>query len=339
MARVRVQEETLGLANERAMIRHVKVRGSNAEIGQAVGGLASSRYGVRPENLLGDARFVRARRTNLERTYPIHIERMRGVARAFDLRLDDDRFDFSILRRGGNLPGATWLQGAARYTPGWATGEGHSVLRRDATPASGQGPLELYVMEWRTRGTLLDSIAVHVDDLLSGAIAGVNAAGLGIVAVGIAAPPTHAAEPLVRSKSVSAVGLHELGLVRLVLDTCGTVDGAQAALLAANVFPMTALARYLVADATGRSFVYETSLDHGIQTIVDGGGDPQGINSWTGDEEPADAAWRCILDLEARTLEVAVETAPLPGRSRATGKGCESAEGGAGDAVRVRAAL
>ncbi len=323
MVRVRFQEEIVGPGNGSAIVRRFRVRGSNEAIGQMAAAVAASRHGVRPEDLLGDGRYVRARRAYFQRTYPIHLERMRGVARAFDLRLDDDRFDFSILRCGSRAA-LRGLAGTACYLPAWAGESGRSLLRRDGPlPNSPGAPLELYLMEWRPIGMPFGSIAVHIDDLLSGAIVGINAAGLGATAVAVAMPPADAAGNPGRRAAVSAVGLHELGLVRLVLDTCRTIDEAQAALLGAHVFPMIAPARYLFADVSGRSFAYEPSLDHCAQTIVDGGGDPQVISSWGSDGMAADHGYRCVVDLEDRSIEVI-----LP-----SGKGSAAGSAGAREPV------
>ncbi|HLO35542.1 MAG TPA: hypothetical protein VK194_05650, partial [Candidatus Deferrimicrobium sp.] len=77
-----------------------------------------------------------------------------------------------------------------------------------------------------------------------------------------------------------AVGLHELQVMRLLLDTCADVDEAQATLLAVKDFYYFAPVHYLVADRTGRSFVYEHSTGRNVQHVLDGEGEPQVVTNF-----------------------------------------------------------
>jgi hypothetical protein len=342
MARVRLREEVISGPDAPVLLRHVLIRGSNAEIGRAIAELAIDHDGLRAEAFVADGRFVRARRTYFERNYPIHAQRMRGVAAAFGLRPDDDRFDFSILgvRAGDGVADA--LTGVATYSPPWTTETGHGLLRRTAKPPEKPKSLpQLYLMEWHPAGAAHASIALHGFDLLSGTVHGVNNAGLAVSAVASAGVPlTSPGLPDRRPRAVPAVGLHELGLLRFVLDTCATIDDAQAALLGARAFRMLAPARYLVADRSGRSFAYESSADGSAQRIVDGSAGPQSIASpaahWATKAKAAECAdhcptgnvaeplriaetgahegaswWECVVDQERRSLEV--RHGPNPG--------------------------
>ncbi|HEY6056949.1 MAG TPA: hypothetical protein VIV06_02905, partial [Candidatus Limnocylindrales bacterium] len=235
MASARFDAEVLALPDVPVVARRLAVSGSNVQIGRAVTELAIARYGMRPEDLLGDGRYVRARRTYFRRNYPIHLRRMRGVAGAFGLHPDDDRFDFSILRSKRRPAVPSNLNADSTYTPPAASETGSGTLSRWADLQNKvEDQLELYIMEWRSVGASIASVAVHVDDLLSGTIAGINATGLAVSAVGTGSTGNGAADRPTRLGGVQTVGLHELQLMRLVLDTCRSVDDAQAALLAAR---------------------------------------------------------------------------------------------------------
>ncbi len=271
MVRSRLQEHPIPETTPAVLIRHLTIRGSNVEIGRVVAQVATAQQHVTLEQLVSDARLVRARRRTFERGYPIHARRMQGVAAAFGLRPDDDRFDFSLLATSPGICGLPLHDAFATYSPPWTTDCGHGILRW-----TGSLPPEAYVMEWLPGGGTHPSLALHGLDLLSGTVLGVNDAGLVACAVAdhrVPSPsccgPSGANATLAR-----AVGLHELALLRLVLDTCATVDDAQAALLGAPAFRMFGSVRYLIADRTGRSFTYEATNDGSVQRIVEGGAEP-----------------------------------------------------------------
>ena len=324
MAQVRVQEEVLAPAGVPVIVRRVRARGSNVAIGRALAELAIARYGLRPDALLADVRYVRARRTYFRRNYPIQLERMRGVAVALGLRLDDDRFDFSMLRTRPGESAADVLGAVATYVPPWASGIGPGLLRRSARlPDAASDKRDLYVMEWHPSGAAHPSIALHAYDLLSGTLAGINKAGLVVAAVAAGGDPMSIEHQL---GFANAIGLHELQLMRFLLDTCTTVDDAQAALLGVREFTLITSTRYLVADRNGRSFAYEPGLT--AQRILDGALECQVIGSSgalslagieaastdappaADDAAPVDAAdqsdgwWDCVADQERRSLAV-----------------------------------
>ena len=130
VAQARIREEVLTSSRMPLIVRRVRVRGSNAQVGRAMAELAIERYGLRAEALLADGRYARARRAYFLRNYPSQLERMRGVAAAFGLRVDDDRFDFSVLPIGV-VPGDV-LAATATYRPPWASHTGHGLLLRSA---------------------------------------------------------------------------------------------------------------------------------------------------------------------------------------------------------------
>jgi Acyl-coenzyme A:6-aminopenicillanic acid acyl-transferase len=318
---VRVDEELLTGIDAAVVVRHLRIRGSHAAIGRALAALAIERSGLRPEDLLADARFVRARRANFRRDYPIHARRMEGVAGALGLRADDDRFDCSTLRTPSVGSGAGALLGRASYAPPWTARDGHGRLVRSAS-GEAAAPIELYVMEWHPSGPVGPSLAVHAFDLLAGTLTGINAAGLTVAGVATDASESVGDHPADR------IGLHELALLRLVLDTSDTVEQAEAVLLGARHIPLMATLRYLVADRTGASFAYEPSPS-GPARIVDATGAPQEVASPAGRSEARaggpgtverrrpGTGWSCSIDQKGRRLALRLPGPQQDGGSRA----------------------
>src|SRR5262249_55252545 len=76
--------------------RHVVLRGSHAEIGKAIGLIAKERLNLKPDRG-EEALRTRAQRKYFQRNYPIHFERMQGVAAAFGQNIEDDTINFSGL--------------------------------------------------------------------------------------------------------------------------------------------------------------------------------------------------------------------------------------------------
>ena len=75
-------------------VHHLKVRGTQVEIGAALASEARDHFGWRPPPT-GDPIRNSARRKWFERNWPEQHARMVGVAKAFDQDIDDDAFDFA----------------------------------------------------------------------------------------------------------------------------------------------------------------------------------------------------------------------------------------------------
>jgi hypothetical protein len=76
-------------------VRHIVLRGSNFDIGRQIAAVAMN-DGIEivktPDVLLN-----RAKRKYMARNYPILYERMKGVASAYGLSIEDDSYDFTRL--------------------------------------------------------------------------------------------------------------------------------------------------------------------------------------------------------------------------------------------------
>jgi hypothetical protein len=289
-----VREQVLfGGPRDFMTVRHLTIGGTNFEIGRTLGALAVERYGQTPDDLVADPVYARARRVYMQHHYPIHAERMNGVAAAFDLDPDDDRYDLTGLAHLTDLPQAATGCSVVYYPPA-TTVTGHGYLSRnydfvvgsmadlmmvpeppDANPAPAVMS-EPYIMEWHPDNGGYASLAIHAFDTVSGTIDGINGAGL-VVAMLADEESMQALGPNWEPQPgpQRVVGLHELAVMRLLLDTCATVSEAAEALLTVKQYYRFIPCRYLVADSAGQSFIYENSTGRNMQYVIDGDGRPQ----------------------------------------------------------------
>jgi predicted choloylglycine hydrolase len=302
-------------------LRHVTVRGTNSEIGHMLGQLAMERHNRSPADYVADPTYARGRRAYYQRNYPIHWERVRGVASAFGIDPEDDGYDFTALFY--NLDAPLLAPGCSVvYYPPSSTVDGRGYLSRNYDFSTGtmadvfRVPLpqevknqmprvmsEPYIMEWHPQDGGYASLAIQSFDLLSGTLDGINNAGLVVSvladeeAIGELGPKLemHPGTPHV-------VGLHELQVMRYLLDTCATAEEAKEALLTAKQYYTLAPCHYIIADKAGGSFIYENSTGRNAQHIIEGTGRPQVITNFQVHKHPTPAYMpRGPLTLETNT--------------------------------------
>jgi Acyl-coenzyme A:6-aminopenicillanic acid acyl-transferase/Leucine Rich repeat len=268
-----IQKETViaGSPRDSIEVRHVILSGSNEEIGRALADLAKERYRVKalPSQ---DLTRTRAQRRYIEKNFPILHERMRGVAASFGHRLDDDSWnlaslDFTELRAGCSI---------IHVPPGVAS-TGQSVVSRDYDYSTGAitfGFLPPGMLHPTARPYLVElhpdrgyaSLAMVSYDLLSGVLDGMNSEGLTVaLAMDDELFSKHSIEPTVGPSA----GLGVLQTLRMLLDTCATVDEAKEALLETKQYYEYVPVHYLIADRFGRSFVWEYSHAHNKEYIIE----------------------------------------------------------------------
>jgi hypothetical protein len=257
-------------------VRHIRLKGSNEEIGRALAMLAQERFGATPSPSADPPR-TRAQRHFLERNYPYLLERMRGVAAAFGKSVEDDAFDFGSL-------GYTKLRGGCSvvYFPPTVMENNSGLVSRDYDFSTGTlrgtrpAPGELaatarpYIVELHPdRG--IPSIAIYSYDLLSGVLDGMNAEGL---TVALLADDELLQKYRMEPAFNSGVGLGVQQILRLLLDTCANVEEAKETLLSTKQFYEFLPCHYLVADRFGKAFVWEYSQAHNREYIVENPGKP-----------------------------------------------------------------
>ncbi len=261
------------------MVRHVVLKGSNYAIGKMIGELVNQNNNLGPAPS-ADHRRNRVQRRYMARNYPILYERMRGLADAFGLSIDDDAYDLTSLMQSHLFSPRC----SAVFYPGAFTLNGHSIMSRNfdfttgtimGTRAEGDQMPALarpYIFEiYPDRGYA--SISICAFDLLGGVLDGINSEGL---TVAIFADDEAASEFGLHPSR--GVGLHELQSMRYLLDNCTNVEEAKEAMLYHKHFYSFVPCQYLVADGEGNSFVFEFSPLRSGTSIIEGEG-PQFITN------------------------------------------------------------
>jgi hypothetical protein len=266
-------------------VRHLRLEGTQRDIGFALGTIARDRHGASADTLRAPD-VAEARCRYLKALFPAFAERMSGAADALGITLESP-YDLSGLAYNMLPPGAVPGCSAIYLSPDQTT-SGHAILSRNydfprGTIAEIMG-LDLpndvqetlrpmmadpYVMELVPTDGGLASISMVAFDLLGGALGGVNEAGLVICLNGDEIAISQGIQP-----DPTAVGINEVQLVRYVLDTCRTVNEARAALEAADLCLAFLPCHYLIGDASGSSMIFEMDYQTGNKYTIPTGDAP-----------------------------------------------------------------
>ncbi len=270
-------EQVAGGPDDFLSVRHVRLRGTQREIGKSLAELAREHHGWTP-TASRDPESTRQQRDYFETEAPHFLERMRGVADAAGVDVADDTFNLASLSYGFRAPGCTVV-----YYPPSSTDWGGGVVSRNFDFTTGTfagtrpGPGEVaavaspYVIEtYPDEG--YPTLTICAYDLLGGVVDGINSEGLTIALLaddevtrrfGLRAAPGRQA-----GFGVVQVGRH-------ILETCANVDEAKAALRDARLYYTSIPCHYLVADRHGASFVWENTLEMDGGYVFEGEGEPQ----------------------------------------------------------------
>jgi hypothetical protein len=258
-------------------VRHIVLKGTNEEIGHALGKLAAERFKTRPIPAEDPLR-VRVQRKYIEKNDPILFERMRGVAASFGEKLANDQLNFTC------LPYLFDMQFGCSvvHFPPSVTADKTGIVSRNydfttgtvmgKKPAAGQLPCTArpYIVEMHPdRGYA--SLALYSYDLLNGVLDGINSEGL---TVALLADDETLNKYGMEPAGFEGVGLGVVQMQRLLLDTCATVEEAKEALLMTKQYYDFVPVHFLVADRHGKSFVWEYSQAHNKEYIIENPGKP-----------------------------------------------------------------
>jgi hypothetical protein len=203
------------------------------------------------------------------------------VADVHGLTVDDDSVEFGLLAYLGGapscsvawLPPATVASGHATLSRNYdfPTGTLTEILGGEAQPGELPMTARPYVMETHPTDGGPACLFLCAYELLGGCIDGVNDEGL-VVAL-LADDESTGADPTL----APATGLNEIQLLRFLLETCATTGEAREALLSAKQHWMFLPCHYLVADASGDSFVWERTANR--EHLIEGGGKVQVVTN------------------------------------------------------------
>jgi hypothetical protein len=258
------------------IVRHLVLKGSNEAIGRALADVARERHATAPVASKDPVR-TRAQRHYIEKNFPILYDRMRGVAGAFGKRVEDNAWNFSELDYAHLSFGCSVI-----HFPPAVTATGSSIVSRDydftignpggvrPRPGTLAATARPYLVEMHPdRG--YPSLAMVAYDLLSGTLDGINSEGL---TVALLADDELIEKFGMEPAGAEGVGIGSLQMLRLLLDTCATVEEAKEALLTTKQYYEFVPVHYLIADRNGKSFVWEYSQAHNREYIVENPGKP-----------------------------------------------------------------
>ncbi|GAB2745293.1 C45 family peptidase [Amycolatopsis magusensis] len=270
-----MSEIVAGGPGEFMTVRHLWVSGSQAEIGRALAAEAKAHHGWQP--LPADPTISRARRAWFERHWPQHHARLAGAAEVAGVAPDDERVHLDALAGVplGSGCSASWCAPSASthglvgrnydfFTVGWET---MFALMSGSEPPEGEPPAAsrpYVVTSVPDDGPAVTFVTMNELDC---AMDGINEHGLAVVL--LIADAENAGAPVPAGPQV---GLSPAQLPRFLLDTCENVEQAKTALLGAKQYDLGVPLHYLIADASGRAFVWEHAHG-GVEHIVEPDGD------------------------------------------------------------------
>jgi hypothetical protein len=79
---------------------------------------------------------------------------------------------------------------------------------------------------------------------------------------------------------MQVIGVQDMAVMRLLLDTCATAEEAKDSLLTIKQHYRFVPCHYIVADRAGHSFIYVNSTDRNVQHVIDGNGQPQVLTNF-----------------------------------------------------------
>lgn len=266
-------------------LRHIILKGTNEQIGKALGEIAREDYNV-SLNSYADPLYVKARLIYMQNSDPAlyakarliymknndpaFYERMKGVAEAYNASINSTNLDLSALIYDLGSPGCSIV-----YFPPSVTSNGHAMTCRNndyytssyeeiigKTNNSSQPGmfsrtfvLELYPDEGYS------SLVVGSNDLMSAMLQGFNSQGLAIE------------EQIdifgANATDLSAGGIPLLAAQRVILDTCKNIDEAKIALLNNKVCFEQEGYHFMIYDKYGNSTIAEFFSKNGSVHFID----------------------------------------------------------------------
>ncbi|HBC85883.1 MAG TPA: hypothetical protein DCZ94_02905 [Lentisphaeria bacterium] len=256
-----------------AQVRHIVLKGSYEQIGKALGEIARKDYKA---NLVKYASpiYAKARLEYMKKNNPPMAQYMKGIAGAYGLSLENTDFDTSYLYYCMDSPKCSAVFFPAEIS---ADGKNFYVSNRDYYTAGMSeimgGEKKPGEIDFLSRLFVIEtypdngyaSIGIGGLDLLNTRIDSVNSKGL---AVAVLEDDTLGMEHTNKDLS-RQTGLTQYQTVRLIIDTCATMDEAKQVILNNKISTSMMPAHFIVADSSGASFIYECSPDDFSDRIID----------------------------------------------------------------------
>jgi hypothetical protein len=263
-----VKERVVYSHNEHFTVRHVLLKGNNFDIGHHLGRMALRRYSNKIEINKEDPLRISCQNAYMKSHYMEHYDRMRGIAEAYGVGLCDQDCNDIMYQ-------AASFGCSAVYFPNHTSANHAAMLSRNFDFPVGLAN-EPYIFEvYPDSG--YPSMYLCCYDLASGVLDGINSEGL---TVAIFADDESPLKYPVEPTGGRQVGLHELQIMRYLLDKCSNTEEAKETLLSLNQYYSIIPLHYLIGDRYGHSFVWEHSYTMNRHFIVEGNSKPQAVTNF-----------------------------------------------------------
>jgi len=258
-------------------VRHIVIRGTNEEIGQALGDIARKDYGVTQLQQYPDAVYAKAVDQYMENNFPVLRERAVGVAAAYNENYGDSLSIFNQLVYDAGPWGCSSVYYPPALTEGGRGFLGHnmdyplcSINKLLKLPEGNAPPMftRNYVIElYPDQG--YSSVGVGTGDLLS-VVSGMNEKGL----IAILHTDNYTAINTDPKPDISGL-IFPTQILRYVLENCQTVDEAKTAILNQKLSLTFEPGHLLIADLSGRSLTAEINPKNLRVEFTENSGKPQ----------------------------------------------------------------
>ena len=250
-----------GGPNDYMTVRHLRLSGTQEEIGAQLAQVARENHHVAPAKV-GQSKLD-ARLSWLSHNWPEQAKRASGVAKTFGYRLGIDLFNTSELPYNMEIePGCSTV-----FYPAAHVTSGHPILSRNYDfPMPPMAELMGRRAPKGTRGSTADpyvletypkdgyaTLTMTAYDLLGTCMDGINEKGLTVALL--------ADDMAGERRLTEEANANEIELPRIVLEKCANAKEARTLLARLDFHYSFVPCHYLIADPTGDSFVFEYSPD------------------------------------------------------------------------------
>lgn len=259
-------------------VRHIVIKGTNEEIGKALGDIAQKDYGVTKLASYPDATYAKAADIYLKDNYSALRRRAMGVAKSYGENYKDSLSVFTqLVYDAGRWSGCS----SAYYPPSYSTTGGGLLGHNMDYPLCSINKLlklpEEGATNMFTRNYVIElypdkgyaSIGVGTGDLLS-VVSGMNEKGL----VAILHTDNYTLINTDPKPDISGL-IYPTQVLRFVLDNCATIEEAKIAILNNKISLTFEPAHLLIADTSGRSVTVEINPKNMRIEFTDNQGEPQ----------------------------------------------------------------
>jgi predicted choloylglycine hydrolase len=267
-----------------SLVKNIQLFGTNEEIGFKLGEIAKINHSIsKLKNI--DVIKNNCQKIYIKANYPIHYQRMTGLAKAYGEDINKTSFDFTCF---GN-PLANNACSAVYYPPRFTKNKTGILSRNADLPLtsfseiitgkkdSDENPAasNIYITElYPDKG--YSSLIVLSFELFGLGLDGINSEGLAVTHLHADTINTNNYKPTLEY----GVGINEMLTVQFLLDNCKTVEDAKELLLCNKHYYMLLPLHFLIADRFGNSFIWEYSPQHNKEFIINSNNEIQIITNF-----------------------------------------------------------